>query len=327
MLRNEAYLGRRIWNREDNKTAGRKYKPREEWVVVEGAHEPLVSVELFAAVQDKLGQRRTDPAMHPRALASDYLLTGLVSCDRCKAHYCGFSTGRKGTKQYYACTTYRGKGKDICPAPLLEKPLLEDLVLSVVRDRVLTEENVRELTRLTSERLAQEAPALRAERLRLHKECQQVEEKLGRLQSALASGELELKHLAQPIKEMTQQRNALRSAIQEVETRALSGQSRKISEPQVIRLTRDLRELLLRSDRQKTKTFLRCIVDSVVVADGSVEMNYSFPADNGNGKAPKAQDLLAWRQRREWDSNPRDAHAPTRFRVVRHRPTRPSLRL
>ena len=29
MLRNEAYLGRRIWNREDNTTAGRKYKPRE----------------------------------------------------------------------------------------------------------------------------------------------------------------------------------------------------------------------------------------------------------------------------------------------------------
>ena len=312
ILRNEAYLGRRIWNREDNQTAGRKYKPREQWVVVDGAHEPLVSQDLFDAVQAKLQQRRTDPALHPRAANSDYLLTGLVRCGQCQAHYCGFSTGRKGTKQYYACTTYRGKGKDICPAPLLEKLVFEDLVLSAVRDRVLTEENVRELTRLTNERLAQEAPALKAERARLDRELKLAEEKLARLQGALASGELGLRHLAEPIKDLTQQREGLRSAIAEVESRAAGRGRRQIREAQVIQLTRDLRDLLLRADRQKTKTFLRCIVDSVVVGDDSIEISYSFPADNGNGDDPKAQDVIAWRQRRGWDSNPRGL-APQRF--------------
>jgi len=161
VLRNEAYLGRRTWNREDNSTPGRKYKPREQWAIVEGAHGPLVPTELFEAVQPKLKQRCADPAAHPRAVAGGYLLTGMVRCAACGAHYCGFSTGRKGTKRYYGCTTYRGKGKAIYPAPLLEKPAVEELVLSAVRDRVLNEHNVRELTRLTNERLSAEAPAAR----------------------------------------------------------------------------------------------------------------------------------------------------------------------
>ena len=219
----------------------------------------------------------------------------------------------KGTKQYYACTTYRGKGKDICPAPLLEKPIFEDLVLSAVRDRVLTEENVRELARLTNERLAQEAPALKAERARLDRELKLAEEKLARLQGALASGELDLRHLAEPIKDLTQQREALRSAMAEVESRTAGRGRRQIRETQVIQLTRDLRHLLLRADRRKTKAFLPCIVDSVVVGDDGVEISYSFPADGGDGKAPNAQDLLAWSQRRGWDSNPRGAFGPQRF--------------
>ncbi len=104
------------------------------------------------------------------------------------------------------------------------------------------------------------------------------------------------------------------------------GRKRRIRKSHVVQLTRDLRRLLLRADRPKIKVFLSSILDSVVVGTDSVEVNYSFPVDDGNGKAPKAQDILAWRQRREWDSNPRDACAPTRFRVVRHRPARPSLR-
>ena len=305
LLRNEAYLGRRIWNREDNSTPGRKYKPREQWVVVEGAHEPLVSVESFEKVQAKLRQRRTDPSLHPRVLSGDYLLTGLLRCGLCGSHYCGFSTGRKGTKQYYACTTYRGKGKRICPAPLLEKPVVEDLVLSAVRDRVLTEDSVRELTRITNERLASEIPAARAEQAELSKRLTDVEGRLAKLQDALATGELELRHLADPIRGLTEQREQLRAAIAEAERRASGVRARQIREAHVVRLTRDLRQLLLRADRQKTKGFLQSIVDTVAVSADSVQINYSFPADDGSGGAPRAQDVLAWSQRRGWDSNPR----------------------
>ena len=97
-----------------------------------------------------------------------------------------------------------------------------------------------------------------------------------------------------------------------VESRTVGRGRQQIRETRVIQLARDLRDLQLRADRQKTKTFLRCIVDSVVVGDDGVEINYCFPADGGNGKAPNAQDLLAWSQRRGWDSNPRGL-APQRF--------------
>ena len=50
MLKNEAYLGKTVWNKTRQAAVGSKRQiknDRSEWIIIEGTHEPLVSQELF----------------------------------------------------------------------------------------------------------------------------------------------------------------------------------------------------------------------------------------------------------------------------------------
>jgi site-specific DNA recombinase len=107
MLNNPVYTGRMVWNRLDFATAretGRgapRLRAREEWVVCEQAHVPLVSDELFGASQERFEQR-------PRRQASlaqgrSYLLAGMVHCATGHQPLSMQGKARKD-HHYYACS-------------------------------------------------------------------------------------------------------------------------------------------------------------------------------------------------------------------------------
>lgn len=81
ILTNEIYYGTYIWGRRDS---SRKWAERDraEWVVLENAHEALVSKALFEQIQalrtSRHGVRRPQPK-------EDYLLRGMVVCLDCGA--------------------------------------------------------------------------------------------------------------------------------------------------------------------------------------------------------------------------------------------------
>ncbi len=112
ILRNQTYLGRRVWNREENSLRGVKWKDREQWIIVEGAHEALVSDELFEQVQRRLEEKRANRT--PKYDDSPYLLSGMIKCGQCGARYAIHRTGRKGMFSYYRCGMRRRHDKDVC---------------------------------------------------------------------------------------------------------------------------------------------------------------------------------------------------------------------
>ncbi len=109
ILRNEAYVGRRVWNVRSNAAGGRR-RPEEQWVVAEGSHPPLVSTDLFERVQERMKAR-----IGPRGSLGDYLLRGVVRCEECgSVMYRRRMTGRTssgGQKEILSCSRYyRGDG-------------------------------------------------------------------------------------------------------------------------------------------------------------------------------------------------------------------------
>lgn len=75
VLRNEAYIGRRVWNMRGPR--GRQRDPGE-WIVVSEAHEAIVTPELFHRAKEQTAAR-----VGPRGTLGDYLLRGLVRCEEC----------------------------------------------------------------------------------------------------------------------------------------------------------------------------------------------------------------------------------------------------
>jgi DNA invertase Pin-like site-specific DNA recombinase len=106
-------------------TLGHKSLPREnndaaDVFFVEGAHEPLVSREVFDRVQARLAEnkRRTGgrrPKDKARAKAAPWPLSGLMVCGRCGEPMWGMhrgttKAGKKYAYRYYGCSVARRKG-------------------------------------------------------------------------------------------------------------------------------------------------------------------------------------------------------------------------
>jgi site-specific DNA recombinase len=113
VLENEAYLGRVHWR-------GQSYP---------GLHEPLVDDDTFAAAQALLRQRGDDLTLR-RGNRSDFLLSGVIRCGRCKRAYIGMSArGNGGLYHYYACSGRQKLGRKGCDGDRLNRDKLESAVL------------------------------------------------------------------------------------------------------------------------------------------------------------------------------------------------------
>jgi site-specific DNA recombinase len=95
----------------NGKHRGRRLKPQEDAISVDGAHEGIIPVALFNRVQRKLPQQGEKPYVPKRK--ANYPLAGLIFCGHCGQPMYGNSLhakDRQGDKQYeysqYICRSY-----------------------------------------------------------------------------------------------------------------------------------------------------------------------------------------------------------------------------
>lgn len=88
IIKNEVYVGRLQWRKKEekksqdpNKKDDVRTRPREEWIDVEGRHEPLVSKELFAQAQTILKGKYHVPYQIVNGITNP--LAGLIKCEIC----------------------------------------------------------------------------------------------------------------------------------------------------------------------------------------------------------------------------------------------------
>ena len=92
----------------------------------EGAHEAIIDLETWEAVQDEIARRAEQYA--PTKKASSYPFTGLIVCGTCGKHY-----RRKTTVSgvIWVCTTYNTHGKKACASKAIPESILYDLTADI----------------------------------------------------------------------------------------------------------------------------------------------------------------------------------------------------
>lgn len=98
ILRNRQYIGYNVFGKRVRKQVGVKRQTTanvEDWIVVEGRHEPLVSRELFQAAQEAIGGEYKQMRSRKKW---DNPLSKKVFCG-----ICGYAIVRRGKKNYYYC--------------------------------------------------------------------------------------------------------------------------------------------------------------------------------------------------------------------------------
>ena len=133
ILSNEIYVGNIVQGKRRTKS----YKihkiemvPKEEWVRVENAHEPIIDRELFEKAQE-LSRKDTKVSQKTKELS---IWAGFLRCSDCKrAMNKKSSTNKNGNSyEYYICSTYRKKSNKLCTKHTIKVENLAQAVLQAI---------------------------------------------------------------------------------------------------------------------------------------------------------------------------------------------------
>ena len=136
ILRNEMYIGNMVQGK--NTTISYKIKqcraiPKEDWIIVEGTHEPIVSKEIFEKAQS-LFNKNVRAAPQKREVD---LFSGFVKCGDCyRAMNKKTNAHSYATYHYYRCVTARKMKKSACGNHTIRIDKLEEAVLTVIQNMV-----------------------------------------------------------------------------------------------------------------------------------------------------------------------------------------------
>jgi site-specific DNA recombinase len=96
----------------------------------QASHDPIIDRELFEWAQLLLGER-SDSASAQAANATDYLLTGLLRCQRCGHGFVGTAAhGNGGVYRYYTCFSRQRHGTARCDQERLPAGQLEEAIVA-----------------------------------------------------------------------------------------------------------------------------------------------------------------------------------------------------
>lgn len=124
MLVNEIYIGNMVQGKYGSvsyKTKQNKPRPKSEWYVVKGTHEPIIDRELWDRVQGLVSQRTK-----PFTAGMIGLFAGKTRCANC-----GYTmrSSKNGNRRYLKCPN-RHVAKDACDGAFISVDRLERMVLA-----------------------------------------------------------------------------------------------------------------------------------------------------------------------------------------------------
>ena len=284
ILRNEAYTGTLLW--------GEGARDKAEPVRVEKAFPAIISKTRFHGVNRQMRSRAPRKA-HPRRVGSSYLLSGLVKCRSCRRAMSG-QDSKGGKFAYYVCQSLMKRGSGACDCPRLNAKSFEKLIVSEIRENVLTESNIRDLVKLLDEEMDGVAREQRERLETVEEELEDVKKRLGRIWQVIETTDIEMADASERIREHRERKEKLEVAAGEA--RALLSDRRQFldSADTIAAFAADMGEFLKSSELTETKAFVRSFVKEIVVKPGRAAIVYTIPTpdDSPTGGADAVEIAL-----------------------------------
>lgn len=172
MLRDQVYLGKMVRGKTYSalhRGEKRHRVPREEWIVVSGTHEPIVSQELYDKVQavneeraqkheENLQKNRLKAAQNPEGQNRHNAWKGRLFCGDCGITM-GCTAQADGSFRYY-CPNYKENGSLGCRKKYIQSRKLEKAVLEAVRTHLDLFVESREMARMWDKELEKKQAAV-----------------------------------------------------------------------------------------------------------------------------------------------------------------------
>src|ERR1051325_281655 len=201
IIENPSYYGARIYNRNSmskiiaqRRSRNMKHKFRyphwrndpSEWNIVAGAHEPIVSKDLWDKA-NIVNRRDRKTTTNQHSYRSKYLLTGLMRCSRCGFAFQGWS-GKTNEKWYLRYVDGGWKNKGVCSHLALDKLTLESFAIQAIKDTLSDPTLVQAIEAELCALLENDPSDRETEVERIKKRMVETEDKIHNLTEAIEKG-------------------------------------------------------------------------------------------------------------------------------------------
>ncbi|MGB8454491.1 MAG: recombinase family protein [Anaerocolumna sp.] len=134
ILSNEVYVGHMVQHKQEKIAYNLKQHrsvPQEKHIIVQNTHEPIIEPETFKTVQKLLTAKNRNIGLNENVT----MYAGLLKCGDCKRRLAKTVMKTKdGNMVYYKCGSYKQYGKEFCSSHSIREDILNDIVLSAVKD-------------------------------------------------------------------------------------------------------------------------------------------------------------------------------------------------
>lgn len=249
ILENETYIGRLHFG----------------GVVVDHAHEAIITEEQFNAAQILRGKRREQFGSH--AFQSKHVLTGLLFCGHCGGRYYLRNTGKYS---YYACYSRTKQMKNMIKDPNCQnkiwraqdlEPIIEEKILALLRNPQIAEE-------LAAGKPKAAAPV--SKNTDIERRIREIDRQIGKLMELYQQDDIPPELLGEKINRLYGEKTALENSIAPVkETDAMPLDL-------VAELITNAAEIWDFADENQKRRILQSLISRIVLTDDQVDIEWAF---------------------------------------------------
>lgn len=249
ILENETYIGRLHFGD----------------VVVDHAHEAIITEEQFNAAQILRGKRREQFGSH--AFQSKHVLTGLLFCGHCGGRYYLRNTGKYS---YYACYSRTKQMKNMIKDPNCQnkiwraqdlEPIIEEKILALLRNPKIAEE-------LAAGKPKAAAPV--SKNTDIERRIREIDRQIGKLMELYQQDDIPPELLGEKINRLYGEKTALENSIAPVkETDAMPLDL-------VAELITNAAEIWDFADENQKRRILQSLISRIVLTDDQVDIEWAF---------------------------------------------------
>lgn len=269
ILTHHTYQGEHYFNTTEAKT--RKAKPRDEWVMMKCP--AIVSKKEFSQAQ-KLLKQKAQNVTPSRLQTGCTLLAGLMKCAKCQSNYMLSTSGKGKQYRYYKPAKKMISGDRSCNCKNYPMQELDNLIMSEIGNRMLKPDSIKSIISELSNNHNHRSEDLKNSIKLLNKELGEAEKRLNNLYDTLAEGKVQnFDSLNDFIRKENLRKRDLELKIN-AQQRQL-GQVYVLSNTQLERLSKKMREALLNGPVEFRKHRLTDFVDRIEIDEGLIHIHAS----------------------------------------------------
>ncbi len=262
ILSNPVYIGKIRFNQLENWAEKRRSGKNADYILSDGNHVPIISIEQWENVQRLMQKRSYKPVRSEKPT----LLGGLLRCPVCgKGMVIGHAKGSHARYRIYKCGQFHNKGATACRANSINADYAEKMVFDELTRIVTDEHLLRKLVdKINYDRQNREKPLLEEKKL-IDKKIAKTQNKLTNLkEKIMADADLldmfkpNLLALQDELKQLHQQKEELSVSIGNEETDPVDFDSLK-------RLLTDFHKVLTSVNGDEQRLLLRMLIKDIQI--------------------------------------------------------------